>query len=397
MVDVTRVSSTGTPGVSDLFQILRDGRPRTRSELSALTGLARSTVALRVDSLSRLELVCPTEDATSTGGRPSSQVSLASKRVVLGVDIGASHARVAVTDISGKQLHEESAIIEVRLGPEHVLDWVISAGKKLLADSDRGLADLLAVGIGLPGPVEHPSGRPINPPIMPGWNRFDVAGKLEAGFECPVLVDNDVNIMALGERALAWPEVDHLMFVKVATGIGAGIITGGTLQRGADGIAGDIGHVHVARGAGITCQCGNEGCLEAIASGSAVARTLSAGGRSVAGSQEVAALVEQGDLEALREVRQAGRDLGEVLTMCVSLNNPSVIVIGGSLALAGEHLLAGVREVVYRRSMPLAAQHLQIVQSRAGVNAAILGASMLAIQFALSPENIEAMVVELDV
>ena len=396
MVDISRVTVVGTPGVSDLFQILRDGKPRTRTELSSITGLARSTVALRIDSLTRLGLVGAADDATSTGGRPSSQVGLSSKRVVLGVDIGASHARVALTDVSGKQLGEEASAIEVREGPEVVLDWVIAAGRRVLEACDRSVDDLLAVGIGLPGPVEHATGRPINPPIMPGWNRFDVAGWLEQGFSRPVLVDNDVNIMALGERALAWPEVDHLMFVKVATGIGAGIISGGVLQRGATGIAGDLGHVQVARGAGVVCQCGNEGCLEAIASGSALARELSEGSRSVSGSQEVAELVELGDAEALRLVRQAGRDLGEVLTMCVSLNNPSVIVIGGSLALAGEHLLAGVREVVYRRSMPLAAQNLHVTQSAAGVNAAILGASMLAIQFALSPENIEAMVLELD-
>ncbi len=183
--------------------------------------------------------------------------------------------------------------------------------------------------------------------------------------DVPVLVDNDVNIMALGERAVAWPGVDHLMFVKVATGIGAGVISGGALQRGAQGIAGDIGHVRVARGAGVPCHCGNMGCLEALASGPAIARALRAQGVPAENGDDVVDLVKRGNIDAIQAVRQAGRDIGEVLTTCVSLVNPSVIAIGGSMARVGEHLIAGVREVVYTRSIPLATEHLAIVQSAA--------------------------------
>jgi glucokinase len=201
-----------------------------------------------------------------------------------------------------------------------------------------------------------------------------------------VLVDNDVNIMALGERGSAWPGADDMIFVKIATGIGSGVIAGGTLQRGAQGTAGDIGHVQVARGAGIACRCGNTGCLEALASGPAIAAALGLG--SGAG---VIDLVKAGNVEAIQAVRQAGRDIGEVLTTCVSLMNPSVIVLGGYMVQAGEHLLAGVREVVYTRSMPLASEHLSIVQSAAGPRAAVTGASMLAIHHALSARNIGAL------
>ncbi len=232
---------------------------------------------------------------------------------------------------------------------------------------------------------------PINPPIMPGWDRFDVPSFVQQHLEVPVLVDNDVNIMALGEQAYAWPQTEHLIFVKVATGVGSGVISSGRLQRGAQGIAGDIGHVQIARGAGVPCHCGNRGCLEAMASGPAIASALRRGGVEVATPQEVVDLVKQGNIDAIQAVRQAGRDIGEVLTACVSLMNPSVIAIGGSMAQAGEHLIAGVREIVYTRSMPLATGHLSIVQSSAGANAAVLGASMLAIHHALSPENIDAM------
>jgi glucokinase len=388
------VNPLGSSVASDLFQLLRDGRPRTRTELSAMTGLARSTVALRIDALMRLGLVAPVGDAVSTGGRPSSQFAIASSgRAVLGVDVGASHVRIAVSDLTGRILDQRAQRMDIAEGPEPVLTWVIEAAQSLLGELGRSNDDVLAIGVGVPGPVEHSTGRPTNPPIMPGWDRFDVPEYLSDAFDAPVLVDNDVNIMALGERERAWPEVDHLMFVKVATGIGSGVISGGYLQRGAQGTAGDIGHVYVARGADVPCTCGNRGCLEALASGPAIARALRATGLTPQSSQDVVELVKRGNIDAIQAVRQAGRDIGEVLTTCVSLINPQAIVIGGSLAQAGEHLIAGVREVVYTRSMPLATEHLQITQSKAGADAAVLGASMLAIHHALAPEAIEAMVV----
>lgn len=379
-------------GTSELFQLLRDGRPRTRAELATLTGLSRSTIAGRVDALMRLGLVGSVGDAVSTGGRPSSQFALVpSSRVVLAGDLGATHAHLAVTDLRGEVLAEVRHPLAIAEGPEPVLDWMVTAARELLEDLGRGVDDIIATGIGVPGPVEHSTGRPANPPIMPGWDRFDIPGYVRQSLPAPVLVDNDVNIMALGERARAWPAVDHLVFVKVATGIGSGIISGGVLQRGAQGIAGDIGHVQIARGAGVPCHCGNRGCLEAMASGPAIARALVDAGIEVASGQEVVELVKRGNIQAIQAVRQAGRDIGEVLTACVSLVNPQVIAIGGSMAQAGEHLIAGVREVVYTRSMPLATEHLQIVQSGVGPGAAVLGASMLAIEYALSPENLDAL------
>ncbi|BDZ51707.1 sugar kinase [Frondihabitans sucicola] len=387
-----RTSVLGTTGAGDLFQLLRDGRPRTRAELAALTGLARSTIGLRLDSLTDLGLIGPVADAVSTGGRPPSRVALRpSSRVVLAADLGASHAHVAISDLMGAELLSHREELEIGLGPEHVLGWMIEHADALLAELGKTRRDLIAAGIGLPGPVEFSTGRPVNPPIMPGWDAFDVPGWVQQHIDVPVFVDNDVNIMALGERQHSWPDVDHLFFLKVATGIGSGIISGGQLQRGAQGIAGDIGHIPVSRGAGIACRCGNTGCLEAVASGPAIAAGLRREGVEAASGSDVIELVRGGDIDAVRAVRQAGRDIGEVLTTCVSLINPSVIAIGGSMAEAGEHLLAGVREVVYSRSMPLSTEHLTIVASRAGDDSAILGASMLAIHYALSPSGLDTL------
>ncbi|MFB7249133.1 ROK family transcriptional regulator [Microbacterium sp. NPDC056234] len=380
-------SNPNTAGVGELFQLLRDGEPRTRAELAKRSGLARSTVAARVDELMRKGLITPVADAASTGGRPPSQFALnPTAKVVIAADIGASHTTVAVTDLAGTVLAERTGRLAVSLGPEPVLSWFAEAAHELIAEAGLTHDRVAAVGVGVPGPVEHATGRPAKPPIMPGWDGFDVPGWVQQHMQVPVLVDNDVNVSALGERAAAWPSTDHMIFVKVATGIGAGIISDGRLLRGAQGIAGDFGHVRVSRGADVPCHCGNTGCLEALASGPAIARSLSQRGVAAADGDDVVELVKAGNLEAIQAVRQAGRDLGEVLTASVSLLNPSVITIGGAMARVGEHLIAGVREVVYRHSMPLATEHLAIVQSVTAGEAAVRGASLLAVEYALSPE-----------
>ncbi len=357
-----------------------------------MTGLARSTVAARVDALTSLGLIAPAGEAFSSGGRPPSRFAFQpSARVVIAVDVGATHILVAATDLSGRVLAESRVEMEVSAGPEAVLDLVVGLCRTLLAQTGRDARELAGIGIGLPGPVEHSSGKPANPPIMPGWDGFDVPHYIQRSFDTHVVVDNDVNIMALGERAFFWPDVDSLLFIKVATGIGAGIIGGGLLQRGADGTAGDIGHVRVPRGDGVLCRCGNYGCLEALASGPAVAAALTADGVPAATGEDVLELARRGNLKAIQAVRQAGRDVGDVLATCVSLLNPSVIVIGGGLAAGGEYLLAGVREVVYQRSLPLATARLRIVQSMAADEAGVLGASRMVVDDVLSPASIEAL------
>ncbi|MBB6407044.1 ROK family transcriptional regulator [Arthrobacter sp. AZCC_0090] len=375
----------------DLFQLLRDGQARTRAELAITTGLARSTVASRIDALMNSGLVGPAGEASSSGGRPPSRFAFnPAARVVLAVDVGATHVIVAVTDLGGAVLAERRLAQEVADGPDVVLGRLVKEGRELLADAGRGLEDLAGIGIGLPGPVEHDTGRPIKPPIMPGWDGFDVVRYMQRSLPVPVLVDNDVNIMALGERTAYWPDHDNLLFIKIATGIGAGIISSGHLQRGANGTAGDLGHVRVPRGDDVLCRCGNYGCLEALASGPAVARQLQTLGLEATNGGDVLRLVADGNLQAIQALRQAGRDVGDVLATVVNLLNPSMIVIGGSVGEAGEHLVAGIREVVYRRSLPLATSHLRIGISMAGDQAAILGASQMVTQHVLSPAVIEA-------
>ncbi|HWT32711.1 MAG TPA: ROK family protein, partial [Microbacterium sp.] len=243
MVDAARAGAPGL-GAGDVFQLFRDGRARTKAEIATLTGLARSTVAPRVDALLAAGLLRPAGEAASTGGRPPARVAFNPLAgLVLAIDLGATHATVAIADLAGSILASTTHGVDIAAGPEPVLDQVLAEGTELLRTAPK--VPLVGVGIGVPGPVEHSTGMPTNPPIMPGWDRFDVPAYVKRVFDVPVLVDNDVNILALGEQALSWPGVQDLVFVKVATGIGAGIISGGALQRGARGSAGDLGHVQV--------------------------------------------------------------------------------------------------------------------------------------------------------
>ncbi|UIN30990.1 ROK family transcriptional regulator [Microbacterium binotii] len=393
MTDAGRALGSAPAGAGDIFQLLLDGRARTKADLVHLTGLARSTVSSRVDALLASGLVSPAGEAASTGGRPPSRVAFNPRAgLVLAVDLGASHATIAVSDLSGRILASVTHPMDIASGPVAVLDHVAEQGAALLQDATLAAVPLAGVGIGVPGPVEHSSGRPYNPPIMPGWDRFDIPSYIRRTFDVPVFVDNDVNLLALGEQAASFPETTDLIFVKVATGIGAGIIAGGRLQRGAQGSAGDMGHVRVPHASAARGRRSEELDLEDLASGSAIAATLRAQGVDAETSQDVIELVRAGNAAAIDALRQAGRDVGEVLSTVVNLLNPSVIVLGGSIARAGEHLLAGVREVVYRRSIPLATQHLAIVQSPTAERAAVLGAAMLVAREVLSAENVNIRV-----
>ncbi|MEU7861926.1 ROK family transcriptional regulator [Nonomuraea sp. NPDC049141] len=381
-------SAPGSPG--DVLTLISAGSATTRSDLARLTGLARSTISQRVDALIERGLVSETGSGESTGGRPPRQLRLHTEdHAFAGVDLGATHCRIALMDISGNVLAECEDPLLIAEGPETVLAHVDRRLERLLTEAGRPRAALKAIGMGVPGPVEFATGRPNNPPIMPGWNDYPIPEHF-AG--CAVLVDNDVNVMALGEHRNAYPDAGHLLFVKIGTGIGCGIVAEGKLHRGAQGSAGDIGHIRVSGHEDAGCRCGNSACLEAVAGGAAVARRLTELGTPAETGADVVALVQAGNTQALRLVREAGRLIGEVLASLVNFFNPEVIVIGGALSRVHEHLLAGIKETVYRRSLPLATHHLSIVPSRTGINAAALGAGILAIEHYLSPENINRIV-----
>jgi predicted NBD/HSP70 family sugar kinase len=379
-------------GPGTMLQLIREANGSTRADLIAHTGLARSTVAQRLEQLSAHGLLRDAGESSSTGGRPPMTIAFNEDAgVILSADLGATHARLAVTNLDGYVLAEETGELEIAEGPATVLDWTDERFHVLLGEIDRRDADVRGIGIGVPGPVEHATGRPRNPPIMPGWDGYPIPERFADRYNVPVLVDNDVNIMALGEHWTQWRQVENLLFVKVATGIGCGIVVGGAIHRGADGAAGDIGHIRVAGELAeeATCSCGNVGCLEALAGGRAMASQLREQGLEAEDSRAVVELARAGEATAVTLVRDSGRLIGEVLAASVNFFNPSVIVVGGDIAHAQEQLLAGIREVVYQRSLPLATRHLRIVRSQLDDRAGVIGAAVMVIDRVLSPAAID--------
>jgi predicted NBD/HSP70 family sugar kinase len=362
--------------------------------LGTRLGLARSTVSQRVDLLVDRGLLRMGEPAASTGGRRAETLVFNPlSGTVLAADIGATHYRVALASLSGEILAEDGGEIQIETGPDAVLEHLDERFRALLAQAGRGPEEVRALGVGLPGPVEFATGRPVSPPIMPGWDGYPVGDRLRERFGVPAVIDNDVNIAARGEHQLVWPHVEHLLFVKVATGIGCGIVASGRLYRGQQGAAGDIGHIRVSGRDDIICECGNTGCLEAVASGRALARHATELGFDARDSRDVVALVAAQELPVIRLVREAGRFLGEVLASVVNALNPSVIVIGGALAEAHQQLFAGLRETIYQRSTPLATQRLEIAPTALGTHAGVHGAIALAIDEAMSPDTLDLQVV----
>lgn len=373
-----------------LLALIRSLGETTRAELASTSGLARSTISAQLGQLLSDRLITEGGTAESTGGRPATLIRFnASAGVVLAADLGATHGRLAVCDLGATPLITEAYEMDIGIGPEAVLDRLEETWTHLLDGAGKSPEDVRAVGVGLPGPVEFAAGRAVHPPIMPGWDGYEVAAELTRRRGVPAFVDNDVNIMAIGERSAMVDPPNDMVFVKVGTGIGSGLIVGGHIHRGATGTAGDIGHIQIAADETL-CRCGNIGCLEAAAGGAALARELTAAGLKAEHSRDVVQLVRSGEHAAIHTVRKAGRVIGEALASVVNLLNPSLIVVGGDLAGAGEQLVAGIREVIYKRSTALATHVLEIRPSTLGDHAGVVGAAAMALDRILDPAIVDA-------
>jgi predicted NBD/HSP70 family sugar kinase len=376
---------------SALLHHVRTGRARSRAELVALTGASRNTVSARVDQLIAANLLEEGGRGWSTGGRPPTLLRFNSRAgCVLAVDLGASSVDVAVTDLSAEILATVGHPIDIAEGPGPVLAEVDRLAQLVLAEAGLSPADVCAVGVGVPGPVEFSTGRPVHPPIMPGWHDHPIPSAF-ARYDCPVFADNDVNVMARGEMGVAG-SVEDVLVVKVGTGIGCGIVVDGQVYRGAQGSAGDIGHISVPvpQGTTVVCRCGNENCLEALAGGGALLRDAQAAGLPVRTTRELVQLAARGDGPTLELVRNAGRTIGTVLASLVNFFNPPRIVMTGGVAQAGAPLLAGIREAVYGRSLPLAARALDITVSEAPDLSGRLGAALMAIEGYLDEDSVSS-------
>ncbi|MET8358110.1 ROK family protein [Micromonospora inaquosa] len=373
-----------------LLRLLRDEGAVSRAELGDRLQMPRPRMLAELDRLVALGYVAEAGLAASRGGRRSTLVELNPKLRFAAVDLGASSMDVEVVNGRLEPVAHYAEAADIRNGPKVTLQRVNELLHKARVDGAYERLD--AVGIGVPGPVSFRDGVPVSPPIMPGWDRFPVRELLSREHGCPAVVDNDVNIMAIGERhGGVAHSVDDFLFVKIGTGIGCGIYLTGEVYRGTDGCAGDIGHIQVDSH-GPMCSCGNVGCLEALFSGAALAKDAAAAARSgtspalaerlalrgVVTALDVAEGAVEGDVTCIQLIRDGGRRVGGVLAGLVSFTNPSMIVIGGGLAQLGHILLAEIRSVVYRRSLPLATGNLPVVLSELGGRAGVTGAAVLA-------------------
>lgn len=373
-----------------LLQMLRDEGPISRAELADRLELTRPRLLAEVEKLVAAGYVAEAGMAASRGGRRSTLVELHPRLHFAAVDLGASSIDVEVTNGRLEPVAAYAEAADIRSGPKNILHRV----NELLAKAriDGAYERLDGIGIGVPGPVSFRDGVPVSPPIMPGWDRFPVRELMTREHGCPTVVDNDVNIMAIGERhGGVAHSVDDFLFIKIGTGIGCGIHLNGDVYRGTDGCAGDIGHIQVDPN-GPVCSCGNTGCLEAVFSGAGLARDATVAARSgnspalaerltangSLSARDVADGAAEGDVACIQLIRDGGHRLGSVLASLVSFANPSMIVIGGGLAQLGHLLLAEIRSAVYRRSLPLATGNLPVVLSELGSRAGVTGAAVLA-------------------
>jgi len=352
----------------------------SRGEIADATGLSRTTVTTLVADLQERGLVIETGAANGGGrGRPPVQLRLdPSAGAAIGVDFGHSHVHVVVADLSASVIGERRVELDVDQAPAKALDVAAALGHELVARAGLDPRRVVGAGMGLPGPLGASA-------ILGGWAGLDPAQELTRRLGVTVTIGNDANLGALAELTLgAGRGMQDLVYLKLASGIGAGIVLSGRLHHGATGIAGEIGHVQV-RQDGAVCRCGNRGCLETVASSRALLESLKPAYGPDLTVCEMLELATDGSHGAQRVIKDAGRAIGRaVADLCNSLN-PEAIVVGGVLSAAGTPLLEGIRESVKRYAQPGTADALLLLPGELGERAEVLGALALALQGAASP------------
>lgn len=383
-------------GVSEAAMLLRRNGPLTRTDLVECTGLSRSAVNLRIDALRDASLVVERQIATLGRGRPPDQFGFNDDRGrLLVADLGVNRLQASVCDLGGAILAQQVWPADVGQPPQTVLSHVLDCFDTLLDTVGLDRDEILGIGISVPAPVRVESGVSVSPPIMPLWNGYDIPGWFASEFSCPVFLDKDANAMAYGEARTNFLLSEQLLLIKISTGIGSGMVHDGRLFRGSNGAAGDLGHTRAVPPGGrrdVVCKCGNTDCLEAHAGGWAMLRDLQAAGVAVDSHDDLLELIRSGEHNATALVRNAGRLIGMTVATAVNLLNPTVIILAGSMVTAGgDNLVAGVRETVYQRSLPLATAQLAIVPSTLEPNAGMVGLAHLVTDELLHPDHIGAL------
>ena len=383
---------------AEVIRALRKNGQTSRTEIAHMTGWSRAKTSQEVNALIEKGYLVEVGEGISNGGRKPRLVRFNHQLgYIVGIDIGATSLEIALADINGSILKRVAEPTDVRHPPEEILGRCSMLTLELIVAHGVRPEQILGIGVGVPGPVDFTRGVLVAPPLMPDWENYPIRNFFKETFlSAYVVVDNDVNIMALGEqRSGDAANLDHFLVIKIGTGIGCGIMAGRKIHRGSDGCAGDIGHICVDK-QGPICRCGNHGCLEAMAAGPAIAEKAMQAARDgksellqkileinggVLTPENVNTACREGDEAALEIIRASGQMIGDVLAGLVNFFNPSHIFIGGGIANFGNHLLIAIKRAVLRQSLPLATTNLAISFSRAGSDAGVIGAVMLALEY----------------
>ncbi len=362
---------------------LRDRGRASRAEIARATGLSRSTVSSIVSDLIDSGLLTEQRDALGVahgeaGGRPPVLLSLdPSAGLAVGIDFGHTHLRVAVSDLSHEVLAETRRELDVDHSADQGLDAAAELVDQVLEEGKVDRNGVLGVGMGLPGPIDSSTRTVGSSSILPGWVGVDAAAEMGRRLRLPVHVENDANLGALAEYV--WGSGrghSDVIYIKLSSGVGAGLLLGGRLHEGAGGTAGEIGHTPAQQGTAI-CRCGSRGCLETVASARAIAEQLGASRGEPVSTRELLRLTAEGDPAAVRLIAEAGREIGVALAGLCNLINPDCVIIGGDLSAAGELITEPVFESIRRYAITNAAEQVTVVAGVLGERAELLGALAL--------------------
>jgi predicted NBD/HSP70 family sugar kinase len=364
-----------------VIQALRRHGVASRAQIARITGLSRSTVSSLVTDLQGSGLIVEREGDEQQGsqvGRPPVLIALSpSAGAAVGIDFGHSHIAVAVGDLAHTVLAERWHEVDVDHQAVEGLDTAAQLVDAALSEAGVERDDIIGIGMGLPGPISIAAQVVGSTSILPAWVGVNAAREMERRLGIPVKVENDANLGALAEHVWgAGRGADDVAYIKASSGIGAGLVVGGLLHRGVGGTAGEIGHTHF-REEGDVCRCGNRGCLETVARADAITSSVAAGrGRSLTIS-EVIDLAHSGDAPAQRVIADAGRAIGVGVANLCNLLNPQRVIVGGELSVAGEVLLAPLRDSLNRYAIPTAADDVEVVAGELGKRAEVMGALAL--------------------
>jgi glucokinase-like ROK family protein len=368
----------------------------SRADLADKMGLTRAAVTVIINDLISNTIILNTESRSTASGRPPVVLEInPNLGIVAAIDMGAMHLSAALGDFSARILEEIEIPFRVDEGPEKCLQQADTILRELLQKRGLSTTDVAAIGVGVPGPVIAEKGMVMAPPIMPGWDRFPIRATLEQKWGTAVTLNNDAELGALGEWAYgAGRGEQNLAFIKVGSGIGAGLIIHRQLYGGTTGSAGEIGHLTVDEN-GPLCACGNHGCLEAFAGGHAIAaqaRKVVASGRRTLLSEkdpesitarDVAEAARRGDLTAQEIIKRSGTFVGIAIAGLINLINPSTVIIGGGVAQVGDLLTAPIRQAVRERSLRASEHSVRITTAMLGRRSSLIGALVQAINAAI--------------